>query len=217
MNKVDLSLYGILDPERTNGRDLAELAQASVAGGVTLLQYRDKHADAADQTRNVKAILSTISGTDVPLLINDHPQIAIESGAQGVHLGQSDMHPEKARELLGTDAIIGLTVKTDEDARSLPVEKIDYACIGGVFDTASKDNPVSIGVEGWRELADIVRAEAPGLPVGAIAGITAENLESLIEAGADGVAIISAIYMAPDVKTAARDLSALITQARKSQ
>ncbi|MEM7462426.1 MAG: thiamine phosphate synthase [Pseudomonadota bacterium] len=217
MNKVDLSLYGILDPERTDGRDLAELAAASVAGGVTLLQYRDKLADAADQIRNAKAILSATSESDVPLLINDHPQIAIEARAHGVHLGQSDMHPEAARQLLGDDAIIGLTVKTHEDARSLPIGKIDYACIGGVFDTASKDNPVSIGVDGWRELADIVRSEAPGLPIGAIAGITAENLERLIETGADGVAIISAIYMAPDVREAASSLSTLIAKARNAQ
>lgn len=216
MNKLDLSLYGILDPERTNGLSLPELAQASVSGGVTLLQYRDKKAGPAEQIESARAILDAISGSGIPLLINDSPQIALRSGAHGVHLGQSDMKPAPAREMLGSKAIIGLTVKTREHALSMPASIIDYACIGGVYATDSKDNPGSIGVDGWRELADLVRREAPGLPVGAIAGITEDNLAPLIEAGADGVAIISALYMARDTEGAARRLSAQIDQARKT-
>lgn len=216
MNKLDLSLYGILDPERTNGRALPELAQASIKGGVTLLQYRNKQAGPDEQIEIARAILSAISGSGVPLLINDDPHIALQSGANGVHLGQADMQPAEARNLLGSDSIIGLTIKTREHALSLPASKIDYACIGGVYDTASKDNPVSIGVDGWRELAVLVRHEAPGLPVGAIAGINEDNLGALIKSGADGVAIISALYMVQDVEGAARKLLTLIDQTRKN-
>ena len=214
MNRCDISLYGILDPERSRGRSLAELARLSVAGGVSLLQLRDKHGATRRMVETALAIKAAIRGMGVPLLVNDRVDVAMAAGADGVHLGQEDMAAEDARRLLGQDAIIGLTIKTIADVEAAPVSLIDYACIGGVFDTQSKANPDAIGIAGWQACAGLMRIRAPGLPIGAIAGIDEANAADVMRAGADGVAIISALYMADDVEVASRRLSKVVREAR---
>jgi thiamine-phosphate pyrophosphorylase len=214
VNRCDISLYGILDPERSRGRSLAELARLSVAGGVSLLQLRDKHGATRDMVETARAIKVAIRGMGVPLLVNDRVDVAMAAGADGVHLGQEDMAAEDARRLLGQDAIIGLTIKTIADVEAAPVSLIDYACIGGVFDTRSKANPHAIGIGGWQACAGLMRIRAPGLPIGAIAGIDETNAADVMRAGADGVAIISALYMADDVAAAASRLSRIVREAR---
>ncbi|MEP0944872.1 MAG: thiamine phosphate synthase [Rhizobiaceae bacterium] len=210
MNQCDVSLYGIIDPSRTRGRPLDELTQAAAAGGITLLQYRDKTADTRTLIDNARAIKLALTPYDVPLLINDRVDVALAVGAEGVHIGQSDMTPRDARRLLGPNAIIGLTIKSVENAEDAPLDMIDYACIGGIYTTLSKDNPSNIGLDGWRSIATHFRTVAPDLPVGAIAGIDANNLEAVLTNGADGAAIISAIFMADDVTAATKELK-LIT------
>lgn len=214
MSKVDLSLYGILDPLRSLGRELDELADAAIAGGCTLLQLRDKESSTREMFSRAKAIKAAIAGR-VPFLVNDRIDVALASGADGVHIGQDDMPVADARQLLGSDAIIGLSIKTRQDATQFPREGLDYVCIGGVFDTQSKDNPVSIGVHGWVELAALCRdrSSAP-IPVGAIAGIDHIGASELISAGADGVALISSIFMEADVKAAATEFHKIIHEAR---
>lgn len=214
MNEVDISLYAILDPSRSRGRPLPELARAAVAGGVTLLQYRDKRANPEALAKNAAQIGEAVAGTGVPLIVNDDPRAARLASAQGVHLGGEDMHPELARGILGEEAIIGLTVKTTRDARSVALEYADYVCIGGVFATVSKDNPTAIGLEGWKTRAEIVRKRKRSMPVGAISGISFENVTDVILAGADGIAVIGAILMADDVEAAARRMAELIAKAR---
>ena len=207
MNPIDISLYAILDPNRTKGRDLMQLAAASAKGGATIFQYRDKQADTRTLIENAQRIKSTLAPFGIPLLINDRVDVALAAGADGVHLGQSDMYVEQARKLMGQQALIGLTIKEETHVQSAPVELIDYACIGGVYDTLSKENPVAIGVDGWSQLADQMRNRKGDLPVGAIAGIDSNNIGPLVEAGADGVAVISAIFMADDVQAATEELS----------
>jgi thiamine-phosphate pyrophosphorylase len=209
MNPVDIRLYGILDPARSKGRPLAELARAAVKGGVTLLQLRDKSGDIRAMVREAREISSAIAGSGVKLIVNDRVDAALAAGADGVHLGQEDMEAADARRLLGPSAIIGISIKKPDEARALPAGLVDYAFVGGVFDTQSKDNKASVGVEGWREVAAIVRATAPGMPVGAIAGIDETNAGALFKAGADGVALISALCMRDDVEEAARLLAAI--------
>src|SRR5687767_497410 len=109
MNPVDIKLYGIVDPERTRGRDLADLAREAVAGGCTLIQYRDKHASGRTLVERARALTEALKGTGVPLLVNDRVDVALAAGADGVHLGQDDLRPADARHLLGPRAIIGLT------------------------------------------------------------------------------------------------------------
>jgi len=214
MKICDISLYAILDPARTRDRPLDEMAVAAARGGATIMQYRDKHADTRALVANARLIGKALKPFGVPLLINDRVDVALVAGADGVHIGQADMTPEDARALLGEDAIIGLTIKTRDHAQAAPLEMLDYVCIGGIFDTLSKENRVSIGLEGWADVATHFRTSDPDLPVGAIAGIDAGNLRSVLDAGADGAAIISAIFMADDVEVSTRELCAILEEAR---
>jgi thiamine-phosphate pyrophosphorylase len=215
MNRCEVSLYGIIDPSRTRGRDLGALTKAAAEGGITLLQYRDKTADTRTLINNARTIKAALEPYNVPLLINDRVDVALAVGAEGVHVGQSDMTPADARRLLGSDAIIGLTIKSVENAKDAPLDLIDYACIGGVYTTLSKDNPSNIGLDGWRRIAAHFRDVAPELPVGAIAGIDASNLEAVLTNGADGAAIISAIFMADDVAAATHELKQITDRCLK--
>ena len=200
MNKVDIKLYGILDPERSLGRSLGDLAKPAALGGTTLLQYRSKNAETAVMLEEAATIKTALADTSVPLIINDRVDVALACNAEGVHLGPDDMPVKTARELLGPKAIIGLSIKTTEQALSAPLELIDYAFVGGVFETQSKDNPTAMGVHGWMEIANLIKNRAPNMPVGAIAGIDESNVQSLFAAGCDGIAMISALFMKEDVR-----------------
>lgn len=214
MTKVDHRLYAIVDDDNLKGRNLAELALQAALNGATLLQYRAKTAPTRAMVEAGRAIHAALAGTGVPLLVNDRIDVALAIGAEGVHLGEDDMDPADARRLLGPDAVIGLTVKRKADARRAITSPIDYATIGGVFATSSKvnDSP-PVGLDGFRQLAALIRAEKPALTVGAIAGIEAGNAASVIEAGADGIAVISALFKARDIPAASRDLSAIVDAA----
>lgn len=216
-NPVDLRLYGLIDVG-VLGDDagvLARLAGEAVTGGCTLLQYRDKALDDARAAlARIRAIREAVDGR-VPLLVNDRIDLALAAAAEGVHLGQGDLHPDDARKLLGPRAIIGLTVKTGTQADELYRLPVDYACIGGVFATTSKRNPdPPVGLDGLQRLVFRARlARGPGLPLGAIAGIDAENAALTIAAGADGVAVISALFKGEATVEKARDLRTRIDAA----
>lgn len=208
---ADIRLHAILDPTRTAGRPLADLARAAIAGGATILQYRDKDAGTWTMVERAREIIATAAGSGVPVIVNDRVDVALAANAAGVHVGQDDMKPADARRLLGPAAIIGQTVKSAAHAGAVPVEVVDYVCIGGVFATVSKLNPdPPVGLEGLATLVGAMRARRADLPVGAIAGITAENTAAVIAAGADGIAVISEIFMAADPTAAARTLRGLV-------
>jgi|SRR5579871_3385808 len=210
--RADLRLYALIDPERAGGRDLAELAKLVVEGGATLVQLRAKHGATRAMVETARAIRARIA--PVPLLVNDRADVAFSAGADGVHLGQDDLAVEDARRLLGPQAIIGLSIKTLDQALRAPIQHLDYACIGGVFATTSKDNPdPPIGLGGLKSILAALRSRSQSLPIGAIAGIDASNAGSTIAAGADGVAVISALSLAADPRRAARDLHAIVEAA----
>lgn len=214
MKYLDLRLYGLVDPARSAGRDLPDLAAAAVRGGATLIQLRDKTGSTREFVDEARAVRDALRGSGVPLLINDRIDVALAVAADGVHLGQDDMDARDARRQLGADAIIGLTVKNEAHADATPIGAVDYVAIGGVFETISKDNPdAPVGIDGLVRLAARVRARKAGLPVCAIAGITGERIPAVIGAGADGVAIISAIFMANDPEAAARSLRTAVDAA----
>ncbi|AWN39506.1 thiamine phosphate synthase [Methylobacterium durans] len=207
---VDLRVYGILDVDvcGSDAGRLAAMAAEAIAGGCTLLQYREKTIDDARAAlARIRAIRAAAGGR-VPLLVNDRVDLALAAEAEGVHLGQSDLHPADARRLLGSEKIIGITLKTGAQADELYRLPIDYACIGGVFATKSKDNPdPPVGLDGFQRIAFRARlARGSGLPVGAIAGIDSSNAAAVVAAGADGVALISALFGAESVEARARDL-----------
>ncbi|MEI8144302.1 MAG: thiamine phosphate synthase [Alphaproteobacteria bacterium] len=215
MNPVDHTLYVIVDPSQAAGRSLAELARLAARGGATLIQLRDKESSTRQLVESARAIHAALAGTGVPLLINDRIDVALAASVEGVHIGQDDMSVADARRLLGPGAIIGLTIKSKAEAEAAPVELLDYVCVGGVFATTSKETrQAPIGVDGFAAIAQVFRARAPKLPVGAIAGITVETAPSLSAAGAAGVAVISAVTRAADPAQAAADLKRAVLSGR---
>src|SRR6476659_2246846 len=184
---IDLRLNAIVDPERANGRSLSELTRMVVAGGATLIQLRDKLGSTRRMIEEARAIKAVLAGTGVPLVVNDRVDVALAADADGVHVGDDDMPAQDARRLLGPKAIIGVSIKSVALAKAAPLDAIDYAGIGGVYATTSKDNPdPPIGIAGLREIVAAFRARKPDFPVCGIAGIDATNAAPVIAAGADG-------------------------------
>ena len=214
MPSVDYRLNPILDAGLLSGSDLPALALQAAQGGATLIQYRDKDAPTRTMVERARAVREALAGIGVPLVVNDRVDVALASGAQGVHLGRDDMSPDDARRLFGPIGIIGLTVKNEADARTAAAAPINYACVGGVFATVSKDNPdPPIGLDGLSRLAAIIHSRRSDLPVGAIAGIDISRVPQVVAAGADGVAAISAIFASGDPKGAAQAFRAALDKA----
>jgi thiamine-phosphate pyrophosphorylase len=208
--KVDIRIYAVLDPARCRGRPLGEMAEAAARGGATLLQYRDKSGSTRSLIERALEIGRALAPFDVPLLINDRVDVALAAGCAGIHVGAEDMPATDARRLLGPESIIGCTVHSAEEADAVQAGGIDYASVGGVFATASKHNPQApIGLEGVRSLI----ARLPDLPICAIAGIDQDNAADVIAAGADGIAVISDIFMADDVTAATQRLRGIVDAA----
>jgi thiamine-phosphate pyrophosphorylase len=208
---VDLRLNAIVDPERSGGRDLAELARLCAEGGATLIQLRDKVSETRAMVEEARAIKRALVPFGVPLVINDRIDVALAAEADGVHVGPDDMAVEDARRLLGSRAIVGLSVKSVAEAEAAPVASIDYVGSGGVYATLSKQQKnAPIGPEGLKRIIDALRRRVPEMPVCGIAGIDAGNAAAVIGAGANGVAVISALSLAPDPEAAARALRGIV-------
>ncbi len=215
---VDLRLYALVDPEHAGGREPPELARLVAQGGATLVQLRDKRSDTRVMVERARAIKAALAPFGVPLLINDRVDVALASGADGVHVGQTDMAVEDARRLLGRDAIVGLSIKTVAQAEAAPIDLLDYVGVGGVFATSSKDNPnPPIGTGGLARIAAVFRRRAPHFPICGIAGIDASNAADTIAAGADGIAVISALSLERDPQAAAQKLRGIVDAALTQQ
>jgi thiamine-phosphate pyrophosphorylase len=211
---ADLRLYALIDPEHAGGHDIVELARLLAQGGATLVQLRDKRSATRLMVARARDIKASLEDFEVPLLINDRVDVALACGADGVHVGQEDMAVEDARRILGREAIIGLSIRTATQAEAAPLDILDYVGVGGVFATSSKENPApAIGVAGLGHIAGIVRRRVPSFPLCAIAGITVGNAAHAIAAGADGVAVISALSLDGDPHAAARNMRAVVDAA----
>jgi len=203
--RVDLRCYAIVDPEVAGGHALPDLCRMLAAGGATLVQLRDKLSDTRMMVERARAVKAALGS--VPLLINDRVDVALAIGCAGVHIGWDDMAPADARRLLGPDAIIGLTINSPERADATDLSLIDYAGIGGVYGTTSKQTKnAPIGLTGMARVIEALHRRRPGFPTCGIAGINAANAAPVIEAGADGVSVISALSMARDPQAAATEL-----------
>ena len=194
-------LYLVTD-EQQDLDTLKIVVEEAVIGGVTMVQVREKHGDVRSFLERAMAVKAILQGSGVPLIINDRVDVALAIGADGVHLGQSDMPVEMARRLLGQDKILGLSVENEQqliDAKSLPV---DYLGLSAIFSTPTKtDIKNEWGIEG---LAKAV-VQSP-LPLVAIGGINASNLGAIVATGVDGVALVSAICHAASPRKAAKVL-----------
>lgn len=209
------AVYAIVDPQIARGRSLADLARTTATAGATVIQYRAKDTPTRVMIEESRAILAALNDTGVPLLINDRVDVALAVGAAGVHIGRDDMHGTDARRLLGPAAIIGVTIKSERDFAAIDAAGATYACVGGVYATTHKHNAdAPLGVDGYRRLRAHLKHLHPSLPVGAIAGITADNLAPLIAAGADGVAVIGALFDGPDVAERTRRIAQRVAEAR---
>ena len=207
---VDLSLYAIVDPSVAGGRTLIDLA-ARIAASSTIVQLRDKQSDTRVLVEEARALRTVFEPAGVPLVVNDRVDVALAAEADGVHIGQDDMAPADARLLLGRTAIIGLSIQNVRQAQAAPLDQLDYVAIGGVYGTTSKetDNP-PIGIAGLREIVQTIRARKADYPICAIAGINETNAAEVIAAGADGIAVISALSLAADPGLAAKSLRATV-------
>lgn len=210
MNNIDWRLCLVADVEAAGERDLCPIVAEALAGGITLLQLRAKKLDTRPFLDLALDLLPLVRSAGVPLIINDRVDIALASGADGVHLGQNDMPPAAARKLLGNNKIIGISANTVEEAAAAEAGGADYIGLSPVFGTPSKtDTDPPMGLSGIRRLTDAVTI--PGIAIG---GINRDNAADVFSAGAAGIAVISAIMGAEDVKEAAAELRQIAESAR---
>jgi thiamine-phosphate pyrophosphorylase len=207
---IDWGLSLVTDRQLAGPRSVEDLVRAAVRGGVTVVQLREKDLCAKEYIELARRLKIFLADTGVPLIVNDRVDVALAARADGVHLGQSDMDPRDARRLLGPDAIIGLSVETMEQAEQAAAFDVDYLGVSPIFSTPTKPELTGgWGIEGLARLRALSRHALV-----AIGGISGANAAEVVHAGADGVAVVSAICAAPDPEAAARELRRIVKEAR---
>lgn len=204
----DLGVYLVTDRPALLGRDLLEVVAAAVAGGASLVQLREKAAATREFVELARAVLAVTRPRGVPLLVNDRLDVALAAGADGVHVGQDDMHPADVRALLGPDALIGLSVTGEAETRAAAGLPVDYLGAGPVFATATKkDAGAPQGLAGLSRM--VALAEVPVVAIGAI---TLANAASVLATGVAGLAVVSAVCSADDPAVAAAALRRIVRE-----
>jgi thiamine-phosphate pyrophosphorylase len=210
MMSTDYSLYLVADADYVEGRDLVVLIEAAVRGGATIVQLRAKSLPFSDFLELGRRAVPVLKKHHVPLIINDRADVALACGAAGVHIGQDDMPLAVVRKVLAGGMLIGISVNTPEEARDAERQGADYVGVGPVYETSTKTTDLpALGPEGVRRIKARV-----AIPIVAIGGITHENVRAVREAGADGIAVVSAILGAADAYKAARRLKEQISEFR---
>mgnify|MGYP002554302077 CR=1 FL=1 len=194
--KKDLILYAVTDRHWLNGETLYSQVEKALEGGATFVQLREKHLDHDAFLQEAKEIKELCAKYQVPFVLD-------EVGADGVHVGQSDMEAGDVRAKLGEDKIVGVSAQTVEQALLAQERGADYLGVGAVFPTSSKDDAVEVDHEMVKAIC-----EAVDIPVIAIGGITKDNVQELSGCGLCGIAVISAIFAKPDIKKATEELKA---------
>lgn len=206
MKNIDYSLYLVTDRALSKGRSLLEIIKSAVEGGVTIVQLREKDCSTREFLKIAQEVKDLCSPLGVPLIINDRVDIALAVGAEGLHIGQSDMPYEIARKLMGPSAIIGLSVENVQDALNAEKIDVDYLGLSPIYSTPTKiDIHHELGLEGIREIRKISRH-----PLIAIGGVNIHNTAEIIAAGSDGIAVVSAICSAEDPRSASQKLLAQV-------
>ena len=201
-------LYAVTDRKMLGDMSEAEAARLCYEGGADVVQLRLKDADGADMLRIAKEIQEIACEMSKFFIVNDRVDIAVLANADGVHLGQSDIPASEARKLCGDDMIIGVSVSNAAEARKAVDDGADYVAVGAVFATATKEDAVQ-GV-GLDAVYDVRQEVGDEVPVVAIGGINRGNLEHVLEAGADCIAVVSAIMAQPDKRAAAKELKTMV-------
>jgi len=195
-------LYVIVDPQQTRGRDPVAVARLALNGGARVVQWRDKTRDKGEQLPPALAIRDLCHQRGVLFFVNDHVDLALALSADGAHLGQKDLPPSLVRPRLPAGFLLGVSTNTVDEARRAERDRADYVAVGAIFPTAGKEETRPASPERLREVKAVVK-----VPIVAIGGINEENVDQVIAAGADAVAVISAVCLADDVEAAARRLS----------
>ena len=203
---IDYSIYLITDHNYLRGRNFLSCIEDALRGGVTLVQLREKDVDGGLFLQRACAVKILCDKYKVPLLINDRIDIALACKAAGVHLGQADIPLNVARGILGSDAIIGVSAHSLEEARAAEIDGADYLGVGAVFPTNSKNNASEVGVNMLKEILKMSK-----LPIIGIGGINAQNLAQVRAAGAQGAAIISGILSADNIEEEVRKMKMTIS------
>jgi thiamine-phosphate pyrophosphorylase len=202
-------LYLVTDRGLAGDRPLEEVVLAAVEGGAGVVQLREKELATRAFVESARRLKALLEPRGIPLIVNDRGDVALAAGADGVHLGQEDMAYPDARALLGPDAIIGLSVETPEDVREAEGFDVDYLGVSPIFPTPTKSD--TKGAWGLDGLAEVRRMSRHRLV--AIGGLNATNAADAIRAGADAVAVVSAICAAADPRRAAEELAAVVDAA----
>ena len=203
-----MRLYAVTDRAWTGRQTLYEQVEDALRGGATCVQLREKTLAREEFLREAVKIGALCRRYGVPFLINDDVGIALESGADGVHVGQSDMAAGKVRALIGPDKILGVSAQTVEEALLAEREGADYLGVGAVFPTGTKADANAVSYDTLRDICAAV-----SIPVIAIGGITKDNVARLSGSGIVGVAVVSAIFAQPDIPAATRELKAAVRTA----
>jgi thiamine-phosphate pyrophosphorylase len=210
---MDWTLYVITDARLSRGRPHHEVIRAAIEGGATVVQYREKEGTTRQLVGEALALRGLTREASVPLIVNDRLDVALAVEAEGVHVGQDDMPAPLTRRLMGQGRIVGVSATNLQEALQAEKDGADYLGVGPIFATPTKpDAAPPMGLGG---LAEVCRHVS--VPVIAIGGIDEHNAAAVIEAGADGVAVVSAVVAAPDVAAAARRLRQVVEAARRSR
>ncbi|MGI6084208.1 MAG: thiamine phosphate synthase [Acetivibrionales bacterium] len=194
LDKNDLLLYAVTDRFWLGGETLESAVEKAIKGGATFVQLREKEQDAAKFLEEAKEIKALCKRYHVPFVVNDNVDIALAADADGVHIGQEDMEVEHAREMIGTDKILGVSVQTVEQALLAEEKGADYLGVGAVFYTGSKADADYVSYETLKKICEAVE-----IPVVAIGGISKDNIMELSGSGICGIAVISAIFAQADI------------------
>lgn len=206
LNKNRCILYAITDRTWLNGRSLEDVVEQSLMGGVDMVQLREKNLDFNSFLESAIKIKKLTEKYGVPLIINDNIEVCRQSNADGVHIGQGDTPLSKAREILGKDKIIGVTAKTIQQALEAQLNGADYLGVGAMFGSTTKKDAIPLT---FQQLADIRKSVT--IPIVAIGGINANNIDKFANTNVDGIAVVSAIYGQTDIKSATENLLAKIS------
>lgn len=196
-----LSLYAVTDRAWLGSRTLCGCVEQALQGGVTFLQLREKELAYPDFLEEAIQLKALASRYHVPLVINDQVRLALEAGADGVHVGQKDMGAKEARRLIGPGRILGVSARTEEQALRAQEEGADYLGVGSVFPTSTKADASSISILELKKIC-----QAVDIPVVAIGGITPQNMGLLSGSGIAGIAVVSALFAQDDIRRAAEEL-----------
>lgn len=200
-----LRLYLVTDRDLAGGRTLPQVVGRAVRGGATAVQLREKALGAARFLDEVVELKRVLAGSGVPVFVNDRVDVALAGGADGVHVGQDDLPAGACRQLVGPRLLLGVSVATPEEARRAVAAGADYVSVSPVFLTPTKpDAECAVGLAGIA----LIRSAVPDAPLLAIGGIGVRNARSVVAAGADGVAVVSAIMASADPEAAAAALRA---------